>query len=735
MMSSDDANPPAPPATPAPPAQAVPPASSPPPGQPAPPAQAVPPGRPTRSTAQVLRAAIRRRNLGHGLFWSWNAIFILVTGFGILPYCLIDLWVEAGNGLLPWNLVASALLVVLIPPAATILGILFWRHEPERLFAFFYGVEAPLFLLALMRLFLIRELMPGLGLVLILMGVSSTVYVLAVLGGDEGGQGTAGTAGSAAGSFGGAARSVGGAIIRLVGGSVCLAVGLYAGGLLAFYAVPAGWALIEGFFGFEWLRSLWHALRYSGGLVVVYMLPAMVLFFYSATLFVMLPFVMVPLYVRCWWRLWRGAAARVGASVSWGVTATVLIGQVGLFVGANRQPQREALALVAEPPRSDAERRARLGEAEAIRAGLLNAYLAPYRYISTTESDPGASGNVRRLYRDTLHLGDAWGERVERLFAVVARPLLFEGQGQPAERAEAARRYAEFFDVPLQKGEKDRVLHALESTYNRDDREAGLLSEGERKVWVARQEVGVVEHGDWAEVELHEVYENRTPQQQELFYYFSLPETAAVVGLWLGESEDRSKAFVYTLAPRGAAQQVYRQEVQRRVDPCPARAGGAAAVSAARVSGAAAAGGAGFAAGGSAGAAGGGRGSGCICGCGTGRSRRGWARRARGRRGRRRPAGRCRRWPKSAMCIVTRRRCARCGGGRSCSNRRCGCLRGYRWRRRRRRGGIGCSSMRGWRWRWCLSERPSKARRCRGRASGMRWCSIGRAAWGPGPRR
>lgn len=564
MMSSDDANPPAPPASPPPPAPSASPES------PAPAAQPSPPGRPTRSTAQVLRAAMRRRNLGHGLFWSWNAIFILVTGFGILPYCLVDLLVEAGNGLLPWNLVASALLVVLIPPTATILGILFWRHEPERLFAFFYGVEAPLFLLALMRLFLIRELMPGLGLVLLLMGVSSTVYVLGLLEGDEGAPemgGMEGMAGRAAGSAARAARLTVGAIIRLVGGSVCLAVGLYAGALLAFYAVPAGWGLIKGFFSFEWLRALWHALRYSGGLVAVYMLPGLVLFFYSATLFVMLPFVMLPLYVRCWWRLRRAAAARVGAAVSWGVTAAVLVGQVGLFVVANWQPQRAALALIAEPPKSDVERRARLGEAEAIRAGLLNAYLAPYRYISTAESDPGSDGNVRRLYRDTLHLGDAWGERVERLFAVVARPLLFEGQAQPGERAEAARRYAEFFDVPLQKGEKDRVLHALESTYNRDDREAGLLSEGERKVWVARQEVGVVEHGDWAEVELHEVYENRTPQQQELFYYFSLPETAAVVGLWLGESEDRSKAFVYTLAPRGAAQQVYRQEVQRRVDP------------------------------------------------------------------------------------------------------------------------------------------------------------------------
>ena len=74
-------------------------------------------------------------------------------------------------------------------------------------------------------------------------------------------------------------------------------------------------------------------------------------------------------------------------------------------------------------------------------------------------------------------------------------------------------------------------------------------------------------HGDLAEIELHEVYENRTGDPQEILYYFSLPETAAVTGLWLGETDDRGAAFAFTISPRGAAQRVYRAEVQRRRDP------------------------------------------------------------------------------------------------------------------------------------------------------------------------
>ncbi|MFK7801087.1 MAG: TIGR02921 family PEP-CTERM protein, partial [Anaerolineae bacterium] len=65
--------------------------------------------------------------------------------------------------------------------------------------------------------------------------------------------------------------------------------------------------------------------------------------------------------------------------------------------------------------------------------------------------------------------------------------------------------------------------------------------------------------------ELHEVYSNQTATRQEVVYYFSLPETAVITGVWLGDEE--GKQFDYRVAPRGAAQQVYQEQVQRQVDP------------------------------------------------------------------------------------------------------------------------------------------------------------------------
>ena len=49
---------------------------------------------------------------------------------------------------------------------------------------------------------------------------------------------------------------------------------------------------------------------------------------------------------------------------------------------------------------------------------------------------------------------------------------------------------------------------------------------------------------------------------QEVVYYFSLPELAVITGLWLGNSPDKAKADVYQVAPRGAAQAVYREETR-----------------------------------------------------------------------------------------------------------------------------------------------------------------------------
>jgi putative PEP-CTERM system integral membrane protein len=490
------------------------------------------------------RLAGLRGLLPHFVFWSWNAIFLTVASFGITPLFGLALLAEALEDFATFSILAAAALVVLVPLSATMLGALVLRRDPRRLLGLFYAVEAPLFVLALGRLFLVRDLTPAVAYVLVATIVGVGAYLYRLLSGVE-------------------ETRVPRVLLGLAGDTVGLGIALYTGALLAFFAVPVGWVVLAAFFRFEWLHGVFHALFENPFLSLLFLFGA-VLFVFSATLFALLPPMLITLYARRFAAGWASASGRVGSARAGLVAGSVMTALVAGFLAAARQPQQAALAALAEPPANDAARSAQLAGAERLRDGLTNAYLAPWRYLGAT----GDASAVRELWERELHLGHDAALSVQAAFNAVARPFLYEGADGAAARGVAADRYAAFFDRSIQRGEKPRVLAALEATYSREDREAGLLTEGGRKVHVATQEVRVVdEHGDWAELELHEVYENRTTDPQEVLYYFSLPETAAVTGLWLGDTDDRGAAFAFTISPRGAAQRVYRAEVARRRDP------------------------------------------------------------------------------------------------------------------------------------------------------------------------
>jgi putative PEP-CTERM system integral membrane protein len=143
----------------------------------------------------------------------------------------------------------------------------------------------------------------------------------------------------------------------------------------------------------------------------------------------------------------------------------------------------------------------------------------------------------------------------------------FTYQGNRTDRQTAENMYAQFFDVPILRGEKDTIRQAVESNFNRTEVNAGLLSIDAKRVLLTNQQVKVTPHGDWADVELHETYQNQTLNPEEIFYYFSLPESATVTGIWLGESSDKSLSYAFQVSTRGAAQKIYKEQIQQRVDP------------------------------------------------------------------------------------------------------------------------------------------------------------------------
>ncbi len=479
----------------------------------------------------------------HAIFWLWNLIF-LATVASLMPTVLIPLVRAIGAGEIESVFLLPLGGLLVIPGLCTWLGWRHFRQRPVELMRLFYGVEAPAFLLCLVRLFLLRDLTPASVLVgATVLGAIATFSVELLAG----------------------ARRTSRVLAHLqTGAAITLGlVGAWAGALLLIYALPVAKFMLVEVLSFRWLRDLGHLVFNTPGAL----LPVglfMALFAISATLFLALPSALAALYLQAGQRLWRTFARDYGRTrllqVGLGSLTTWLV----LFLTFNQQPQVAAFARLEADVTSPSARQALLAEADSLRRGLTNAYLASYRYLGSRQEGMA----IAQLYQEAFDLPEAWAALVQGAHDGLLAPFLYQGSmGEDAARA--ARQYAAFFDQPIQKGEQTAILRALQSTAILDDAQAGTLNINQRRVLLAEQQVTVKEQGDWADVELYEVYQNQTLAEEEIFYAFSLPESAVITGLWLGDTAARDRRFPFRVSPRGAAQTVYKEQVNRinPVDP------------------------------------------------------------------------------------------------------------------------------------------------------------------------
>jgi putative PEP-CTERM system integral membrane protein len=514
-----------------------------------------------------LRDLLRLRNWAKGLFWSWNAIFLAFVLLGFAPQMLPMMLVAVQAGDIPPSFLGYALALTLVPVAVVLIGFYFLRHSPTRLFALGYGVEGPLMLVLLIRFFLLREATLPAILLLGSTGVGLVTFLWQLLD-----------------------RSIEERMtpllfLRSAGLTLLLLAGLYASIWLAFYAIPGPFLMAE-VLGNIWqeagrfLRDLWLALA-EFDWRSLWSLPwqwvpfwglGLILLAFTGVLLVAMPVAVIVLYAQAWAQSVQTLVQRSGRLRSLALVVGVAAASVLLVVMTSRQPQQRAFALLAVPPTSHAEAQALLERQDDIRVGLLNAYLAPFRYVGAV----GELNHVSDLYQQAFKLPAQNASTVQWLYEWLLRPMLYvpvhpvehENTWRPwsqsalqQEPLQAAQLYERFFDSSIVDGEREAVIGAVRSTWSADRAQAALQVVDDRAVHLERQEISVSEHGDWAEIELYEVYQNRTSQRQEVVYYFSLPESAVVTGLWLGNSPQRQAAFTHQVAPRGAAQAVYRQEV------------------------------------------------------------------------------------------------------------------------------------------------------------------------------
>jgi putative PEP-CTERM system integral membrane protein len=479
-------------------------------------------------------------------FWMFNLTLLLIGYVGILPFLGTTIIADAIKGQVPFDLLLPLVGLIGVPTTTSLLSLTKAKPQAlenvdtkERKFSFrslstvqlFYGVEAPLLVLCSVRFFWLKELNAGSAIILLAGCVSIGTFLHQLLYSKP--------------------TTTSGAWVKLALHSLILAIALYILTLALFYAIPLSAAIMYGLFGTPLEVFL---------LVIIYgiiLSPVAVVIVLSATI----PFGMALIYIQAWRNNLNDFASRYGWTKAYVGTIAVIMSGLIAVIAVQKQPQVEVFAALQKPITTERDRSLLLQKSEEIRKGLVNAYLATYRY-----QDYGRENtNIRNLYNNVFHLGEDFSQSLQNTYNVLVSPFLYDGKR--TDRDTASKLYSNFFDVPILRGEQKAVQKAVEATFNRSEAKAGLLSVNEEKVWLAEQRVKTTTKGDWAEVELYEIYENQTFDSQEIVYSFSLPPSAVITGVWLGNSSDLSARFPFAVSTRGAAQKVYTEQVRRNVDP------------------------------------------------------------------------------------------------------------------------------------------------------------------------
>lgn len=470
-------------------------------------------------------------------FGFWNLGFLTLVYVFWLPFIGWALLEATLNGEIESEFFFTFVGLIIVPTVCTFIG---WKNflvQPRKLLSLFYGVETPLFLICLIRLFVIRELNPLSLFLLATFCVAVSAFFLEFLTDNR-------------------QQNPLYNWWQLIAHSCVLITGIYVSLLTLFYALPVGNSVIRSIFSWQWKNIGWWVLH-----------PAVILFgfifFFSCLVFTLMPITLVILYSNSTWQVWQRFSRQYNKSISIAILLGILTLWFSLFIALDKQPQIKVFKLLNTPAKTIAERQAIIKQEKILRKGLLNAYLYPYRYLSARDE----SNKIKAMYQRNFNVSDTTASFIQDSFNFLISPFLYQGKSQDSEQAE--KLYEELFDQSIQQGEQNAIQHALKSTAILDQAKAGLLNINERKVFLEKQAVNLEEQGNWAKVEIHEVYQNQTFEPEEIFYYFSLPESAVITGIWLGDTDNLATRFPFKVSTRGAAQKVYNSQVRRTrpVDP------------------------------------------------------------------------------------------------------------------------------------------------------------------------
>jgi hypothetical protein len=173
-----------------------------------------------------------------------------------------------------------------------------------------------------------------------------------------------------------------------------------------------------------------------------------------------------------------------------------------------------------------------------IQKDLETVYDNQYRYFLNEDST-----GLSSLYQNYLFLPDSAANTLQQTFLVLAYPLVYHS-AQPWDQAQQA--FVDLFGHGIWQSDIARYQPSPNV-----------------KLSYEHVEAITADHGLLATITIEHTYKNTVWNEQEVISEFVLPPQSVVTGLKLGPNLE----FPGQIAPRGAAQDTYQQQLQQRRDP------------------------------------------------------------------------------------------------------------------------------------------------------------------------
>ncbi len=475
-----------------------------------------------------LKRILRSKWLGFLIFYGWNVFYIItLITLESSERVFSELVYNVFTSYTPVHYLWITGIMCFIPFFCLFVGWKWLDNDRNRLLKWFYGFQVPLSFLMLFRLGGFNEVTPEILMYFVLLTVPVIGYGTNLLWGKK------------------IPASLN-TVFRVFQVVVGLGVAMF----LLIYILPITWII---------LRELIENLPSSRDLLEMGFVAAILSIFFllTGTLTIFFPLALIKYYMidgsRELSKAWKtDASSRLIGLVS--------VALVVFLIYPREQPQEFALKVSKEWLDGTVSNEEMLHDQERIKEGLINAYLWRYRYIGRTENNYNGVGN---LYEEAFDSEANW---IIDVHDFLINPFVYHGGY--SDKSYAAEYYEQLFDTPMERAEKDHIIEAMRNSFELRRVEANILDIDQKQVEVTDRDIEFKQLEDGVvEVMFHERYENRTYRQQEVFYYFSVPENTVVTGMWLGDTDEQPRLFPYTIAPRGAAQKAYKAVVQRRQDP------------------------------------------------------------------------------------------------------------------------------------------------------------------------